>query len=155
LSNPCPLQLLGFPLSHINASDMKSTSHDIVMANFGDAVQHFYNTLDDQVVQDTGCSVHGNHCMSQSGRDNPGLLHPMLGVIGTPCQPFSRQRTKRSAEGSVAGHSKFPTTFKDLLAWLETYEPQCGTCEQVEGFTQAESPSVPESPMDRPGLSAM
>jgi len=93
--------------------------------------------------------------MSQSGRDNPGLLHPMLGVIGTPCQPFSRQRTKRSAEGSVAGHSKFPTTFKDLLAWLETYEPQCGTCEQVEGFTQAESPSVPESPMDRPGLSAM
>ena len=72
-----------------------------------------------------------------------------LAVVGTPCQPYSRQRVKRSMAGSMEGHKSHSTTFGDLLLWLDGLEPRAVVAEQVIGFTQPESVDVRTTPFER------
>ena len=72
-----------------------------------------------------------------------------LGVIGTPCQPYSRQRVKRSQAGSVENHKSNSTTFTDLLHWLGGLNPKACVAEQVVGFNQPESVEVRTTPLQR------
>lgn len=76
-----------------------------------------------------------------------------FGIIGTPCQPFSRQRVKRSAEGSVKGHKSYSTTFDDFVSWMTHFQPKAGCAEQVEGLDIPESTSDRRTPMERPDCS--
>ncbi|CAK9013183.1 Uncharacterized protein SCF082_LOCUS11820 [Durusdinium trenchii] len=138
--------LLGIPVSRYNCSDPKSESFHIVNENFRyDAIgiHRFHKNLQEQMAE----MCDPTH--SDAPKVEQLMEDPDMAIIGTPCQPFSKQRTKRSVEGSVRGHSKFDTTFVDLIAWLATFEPKCGCCEQVEGLDRPESASNKTTPMER------
>jgi hypothetical protein len=74
---------VGIPVEGIACSDLKQ-SYDMASVNF--------QSLQAQIHG--GCLIHPH-----VGR----LRCPDLACTGTPCQPFSRQRTKRSTAGSVVG----------------------------------------------------
>ena len=125
-------------------ADPKPASFDIITENFPASVTHFFPNLQAQVGAD-GCKLHPQH-----GSCAFFKKPPHLGVIGTPCQPFSRQRCKRSAEGSVRAHAKYDTTFVDMIDWLKCFEPMVAIGEQVAGIDIPESVTNPETPLDRP-----
>ena len=134
--------MLGFQIGHINACDIKSISRDIIFENFDGQVNHFWKSLDEQVENFDACC-----CLCPEWANE----EPDIGVIGTPCQPFSRQRNKRSADGSVRSHSKYETTFTDMMEWLNAFQPKTAIGEQVEGFMCPESVSIRTTPLERPG----
>ena len=135
-------QLLGIPVESMACCDLKRESLQMVSANFPH-LQHFHYNLQDQTAG-ASCSAHpGKFC-------RPAKV-PDLAVIGSPCQPFSRQRVKRSVVGSVRGHSSFETTMSDLPTWLEAHQPRCAIAEQVHGLDVAESVQDPVTPLQRPG----
>ncbi|CAK9110160.1 unnamed protein product [Durusdinium trenchii] len=138
-------KLLGIPVESYNCSDPKPESYSIVNLNFGPQVASFHKTLQEQISR----LVEPCHSDSQEAADAKHLENPDLAVAGTPCQPFSRQRSKRSADNSVRSHSKFSTTFVDLLDWLRAFEPKCGAFEQVEGLDCPESTACRTTPLER------
>ena len=142
-----PLQLLGFRFQSISASDLKPESYEMIRENFHD-LTHFYMSMDDQ-TRGTGC-VHSKASGCAGFMPNFHVESPDLGITGTPCQPFSRQRVKRSAPGSVAGHKAYDTTFTDLVCWLHSFEPKVAIVEQVEGMDIRESSACPTSPLQQP-----
>ena len=128
----------------INCSDLKSMSYEVVRRNFSN-LTHFFDSLEGQ-IDGAGCYIH------------PGLdavdcnyeMGPELFVLGTPCQPFSKQRTKRHHPNSVVEHPRYDVTFTDTVNWLQHFEPKSGCMENVLGFDCAEDWSAaPEkdSPM--------
>eukprot|EP00438_Fugacium_kawagutii_P030561 Skav222976 [mRNA] locus=scaffold2762:15098:16594:+ [translate_table: standard] len=133
--------LLGIKLGAISCSDIKKESFAMVRENFEPT--HFHSTMQNQIKQ-VACWMHPAHLCQFQTVDGPDLA-----VVGTPCQPFSRQRVKRSASGSVRAHSKFDTTFKDLIDWLSEFEPKTAVAEQVVGLHSPESSSERSTPMDR------
>ena len=130
----------------VGASDPKRSSFNMVMENFADSLDHFHT------------------CMLNQYENEPCVLHPDrrqcstapyadIGVCGTPCQPFSRQRVKRSAEGSVVNHMKYETTNTDVTSWLRAHMPKTAVLEQVMGLTIPEHSNTTETPLDRQGAS--
>ena len=77
--------MIGIPVNHISASDIKPQSHDMIRENF--CVDHWYDSLEDQIAD---------------APDEVGTYD--IAVIGTPCQPFSRQRVKRSESSRQVQH---------------------------------------------------
>ena len=73
----------------------------------------------------------------------------MLAVLGTPCPPFSTQRTKRFKVNSVREHAAYGTTFNSTLAFLETFNPVTAVLEQVAGFDMPESEADETTPLTR------
>ena len=106
----------------------------MIRENFHD-LTHFYMSMDDQ-TRGTGC-VHSKASGSAGFMPNFHVESPDLGITGTPCQPFSRQRVKRSAPGSVAGHKAYETTFTDLVCWLHSFEPKVAIVSRWRGWTSA------------------
>lgn len=100
-------------------------------------------------IDGTGCVLHGARASWKGGDGVSDAVEFDIGVIGTPCQPLSRQRLKRSQPGSVKGHSKYHTTFDDFVQWISAYEPKAGCAEQVEGLDMAESTSTANTPLQR------
>ena len=117
------------------------------MANFGATVTHFFASMESQAF-DCSCLLHEK--ATTCGADTCGAAD--LAVVGTPCQPYSRQRVKRSEDGSVRAHKKYDATFKEFLDLLQSYEPKACVGEQVEGFTSPESAADPTTPFERRGL---
>lgn len=138
-------KLLGIPVESFSCSDPKSDSFQICDANFGQKIHQWHPDLREQMShQERPCNSDSQQaCEAGMFEDVP------LACIGTPCQPFSRQRTKRSAENSVRSHSKFETTMTELSDWLQTFEPRCAICEQVEGIAMPESKSCRTTPLER------
>ena len=138
---------MGMHLDTINCSDLKTLSHDVIAANFEGQLSHFFSTVADQIAGED-CSYHSSGAPVICSEPTA----PDLGCIGSPCQPFSRQRVKRHHPGSVQAHKDYDTTFTDLVDWLVHFEPKAGFAEQVEGF---ELPDLKTSankvtPLDRP-----
>lgn len=140
-----PCQLLGFHIESISASDLKSVSYEVVRRNFA-CLEHFFDSLDGQ-VSSAGCALHP--CLDAANCEYKP--DPDVFVAGTPCQPFSRQRTKRHHPLSVQAHPRYHVTFEDLIGWLEKFEPKSGCIENVEGFDIAEHPGAEDqtSPMQQ------
>lgn len=134
-------QLLRIPVKEIVCCDLKKECFDMAMANV-EKVGHFHESLQAQIA--------GSHCYMHSGNKCTPDKCPDLFICGTPCQPFSMQRSKRSMEGSVRQHAKWSTTFVDLIEWLGTFQPKAGFLEQVLGIDQAESTSDRKTPLSRP-----
>ena len=139
------LQLLGFTVRSYNCSDPKPASYNMVMENFGDTVSHFFPCMWCQ-SENEECKLHPGKICAEASR-----VSFDIGVCGTPCQPFSRQRVKRSAEGSVRNHSLFEATNSDLMDWLRCHRPKVSVVEQVMGLSIPESTSSTTTPLDRPG----
>lgn len=72
-----------------------------------------------------------------------------VGVYGTPCTPFSKQRAKRHVSGSVISHDKYQVTFEEALGWMAEFLPKASTMEQVRGFNEKISVDEDETPMER------
>ena len=119
---------------------MKPEFRQIIMANF--TPEHIHVTMQQQ-LQNSPCALHPDNkacCLSPAD----------LLVMGTPCPPFSTQRTKRFVHGSVKQHRDFNVT------WLSAHEAICSclhgaiVLEQVEGFAKKE-PGEDETPLNLPG----
>ena len=127
----------------------------MITQNFPASVKHFFNTLEDQ-VEGLACKIHGGNCFGRKIHDGccscNGHEDIDLGMLGTPCQPFSRQRVKRSQAGSVKGHGKYLTTFRDLIQFLKTFEPRTAVLEQVAGIDTPESTIDRRTPLQRSGM---
>lgn len=61
---------------------------------------------------------------------------PDLMLVGSPCHPFSTQRSDRYAASSVEDHHEFGVCFESLVSFLKTVEPRVCISEQVEGFNR-------------------
>lgn len=60
--------------------------------------------------------------------------------MGTPCDPFSEQRTKRYVNGSVKEHPLYNVTFRDAIGLLrKECAPKAAILEQVMGFDKPET----------------
>ena len=106
---------------------------------------HMFDTLEEQTAQGP-CLLHPR-C---TGGCKAAPVSPDFAVSGTPCHPFSRQRAKRFAPGSVACHDEFKTTFKSLFEWYVAFEPRCIILEQVMGFDMPEFKGDTSTPAQRP-----
>lgn len=136
-----PWQLLGIKVSKLSASDIKRQSYDMIKENMD--VTHWAWSLADQTMG--SCKEHyPDSCDQGESRGDYDVA-----VCGTPCQPFSMQRTKRTLPGSVKNHGKFSTTMDDLVTWLEHYQPKTAVAEQVEGLGVAESTDEKTTPLQR------
>ena len=70
-------------------------------------------------------------------------------VTGSPCNPFSTQRSKRFKPGDVAKHAASGVTFDSVVAMYQSHEPKVGVTEQVEGFDKPVSAMDRVTPMQR------
>lgn len=114
-------------------------------ANFP-GVHHVHATLEDQ-VNGCPCLLHPSNVTCGCGEESPDLS-----VLGTACDPYSRQRPKRFVTGSVKSHQDYLTTFRDTLDFLTRFEPHTAIMEQVAGFTMVYSSSEEDTPKKRPEL---
>ena len=103
-------------------SEGNSAYRDVITSNHGLEVNQVFSDVDDQI------SYHHEH-----GRDRPTVD---VGVTGSPCNPFSTQRSKRFQDGDVASHKFFETTMVSIIRFYEVLEPRLGITEQVCGFDQ-------------------
>lgn len=126
-------------MDRYSCSDCKDIAFKMIMKNFPD-VQHFFGSMFSQ-NEGEDCKFHEGFCPPSSNND--------VAVLGTPCQPFSRQRSKRSIEGTVRSHSKYETTFSDMLDFLKCHQPRCAVAEQVEGLTIPEFSGSVDRPVER------
>ena len=92
----------------------------------------------------------GEGCLKHVGRCGNRQSSPRLAVFGTPCDPFSKQRSKRWCDGSVKSHGDFATTFQDVYKLLEMEEPLIIIMEQVDGFDMPFSSTDKQTPRERP-----
>ena len=79
--------------------------------------------------------------------DGDKTIH--FGICGAPCDPFSRQRSKRFHDGSVKDHSDYGVLMTETINFYKKYEPHAGIVEQVFGFKMACSSSDRETPMNK------
>ena len=92
------------------------------------------------------CLLHGKAASCRKGSQID------VAIFGTPCDPFSEQRNKRYADGSVCQHPLFEVTFTDAFNLLTgAQSPNACVLEQVLGFNERESRTREETPMERPG----
>lgn len=147
---PCCHQELGIAFDILSVSESNRGYRKFLEVNFGDRIRHMFEDFQDQ-IDGKPCLLHQGQCLSCTGCGNS--VEPAdLAVLGTPCRPFSRQRTKRWANGSVQSHQHFKTTFSTAYNFLEVKNPQCCILEQVEGFDAPFSSEDPVTPKQRQGF---
>ena len=109
-------------------------------ANF--AVEHMHASLDAQ--------TDGQICLKHRLQSKGCLCFDCsLGIAGTPCKPYSLQRPKRFADGSVKGHRDHKLTESELVSWLAQTCPEAGFFENVPGWDMPEHVDEAETPMAR------
>ena len=106
-----------------------------------------HERIEDQ-LRDSACCLHpqAQSCAAVAGHDKVDML-----VTGSPCDPFSVQRTKRFNEDAVKSHPDFETTMSSVVAMYQKYEPKVGVLEQVKGFNMPFHSGAPGTPLDRWG----
>ena len=135
-------QALGIEAEMIGVAEPHEEFRTFIHANHAEMVQHMHRTMEDQVQ---GCS-----CLHHAGGRGCELSKPDLGILGTPCNPFSGYRKQwRVKPGTVENHKLYDVTFSSALEWLEHFHPPTCVLEQVEGFTSPLSCDVSETPFDR------
>ena len=124
---------------------MNPIYRDFIRINQGAAVKHLYNSLESMLASDKEpCLLHPQRRCC--GEPDPGIA---LGVTGSPCNPFSTQRTKRFSDGSISNHAMSVTTMASVLNFYTAWEPHAGITEQVQGFGMRTSSSDPETPLEK------
>ena len=144
--------MLNINFEILSCSDMKKISREICEANFTDVkIQHFFESMEDQRRQTKPCSLHEDALDVDTMKPMPCThgRRPRIAVFGAPCQPFTRQRDKRSVDGSVRAHSKFHVQMQESLDWMARFMPEAAISEQVEGFSQPETKQDTSNPLDR------
>lgn len=125
---------------------MNSDYRSFFLANHPGKFRHVFTSLEDQLRDGPcwACSNGGKSCDRAHGS-----LDAL--VTGSPCDPFSVQRSKRFAQGSVKTHEDFETTMRSVTEAYGKYEPVIGIMEQVMGFLLPMEAGSEETPFARYG----
>ena len=151
----CPArQALGIPFVVLSASDPNMKCRAFVEANYPDhAPPHWFADISEQ-YDGKACTKHpyGTGCDACS----VGSQGLDFAITGSPCHPFSVQRSERLRGVNIQEHSEYHTTMSSLLRWSKCFEPKVWVMEQVEGFDmpvqQKNSMTRPEqTPLQKPG----
>ena len=124
-------QALGIDFTAVSISEANETYRNVIQANHRHAIQTVFDDVKAQV---------NHHRLAKASPD--------IGVTGSPCNPFSCQRTKRFATGNVASHVDFDTTMTSVVDFYSTVEPKLGITEQVMGFEKPFSSSDDRTPLN-------
>jgi hypothetical protein len=139
----------------VSASEMESSYRDFCSVNYPGKICHMYGTLEEQVKGTVVCKT----CEGSLTSEIIGACKPLselpkgssvnILVSGSPCDPFSLQRTKRFAEGNVKTHQQFDVTMTQVADCYLASEPEKGIFEQVWGFCLPFEKGGSETPKDR------
>ncbi|CAE8638766.1 unnamed protein product [Polarella glacialis] len=134
------LEALGIPFHACSTSEPNPSFRKFAHCNH--AVDHAHEFLRGQ-ADDAPCTLHphARSCCVPCSVD--------LSIFGTPCPPFSQQRSKRMVSGTVKNHVLYSTTFGEATAFLERKEPKAAVMEQVRGFDKPEYAGDKSTPMRR------
>lgn len=102
-----------------------------------------YTSLQEQVAQQSTCTVCEGTlrtqllgaCRPKEELDTLGKKDVDILLSGSPCDPFSMQRSKRFGDDSVKTHYQFEVSMKQVIDLYIVYEPLKMVFEQVMGFT--------------------
>ena len=117
----------------MSCSDPSEKCLSFVKANHGMSMPtHWRRDLDTQRCNGP-CMMHP---YASEGCDScpVGRGSVDFSLTGSPCHPFSQQRSTRFDGSSVCAHHEFETTMKSLLEWADRYCPRVWIMEQVRGF---------------------
>ena len=135
---------MNIPFNILSAADPKSKCMDMVQANLKRKVPtHWFSTLDMQRMR-LQCTRH-----PYATTCDACPVSPDIGICGTPCHPFSRQRQGRFLQSSVEDHGEFDVSMSQFFSWMERFEPRAQVCEQVLGFDQPFHCGSSETPLQR------
>ncbi len=110
------LQALGIDFQLLSASDTCKSYRSLIVENHRPQILHMFTSAEAQAAGKAPCEL-----CRQTGRTGPCKADGDLGlevdllVSGSPCDPFSTQRTKRFADGSVVEHTDFSVTMETVL----------------------------------------
>ena len=128
----------------MSASDPNLKNRDMLACNMPACKPtHWYMYLEDQRMGNP-CSLHPSAVSC-----NPCPVQADIGMCGTPCHPFSTQRSKRFAPDSVQQHAECDIALGQFLEWMETFEPVVQIFEQVVGFSLPFTTGGTETPLSR------
>lgn len=141
LAESTVLQVLGISHKILSASDNDTGALDFIRANF--EVEHLHDSMESQTSGQTCllCRSKGKCCVIPKRAD--------LFVAGLPCKPYSLQRAKRFASGSVKGHSAYDLAFGEFAEWLNVHNPKSGVFENVMGMDMGEDSADESTPLRR------
>ncbi|CAE8649286.1 unnamed protein product [Polarella glacialis] len=131
---------LGIPIRCLGTSEPCEAFREFAQSNHD--ADHWHLTMQDQ-IEDKPCTIH------KDATSCCVVVQPDYLVMGTPCNPFSRQRNKRFHEKSVMQHELAQHTFTDAYLLLEKYEPPSATMEQSDGFSAPLHAGSDDSPLKR------
>ena len=127
------LQALGLNFTAVSLSEANPDYRCVIETNYPNQVEKVFSDVKDQIL------FHKKKHGSDGEVD--------LGVTGSPCNPFSTQRTKRFSDGDVVSHHQFETTMTSIIEFYEHVEPKLGITEQVAGFDKPLSTTQSETPL--------
>ena len=139
------------PFTVASASEQNSDYRNFFLANHPGKFKHVYSTIQDQLKGREGraCCLHestnnGSGCDPWAASSCIDLM-----VTGSPCDPFSVQRSKRFRHDAVKTHKDFDTTMDSVVSMYRKFEPSVGILEQVKGFIMPFVAGGAETPLDR------
>lgn len=129
---------MGIPYEMVSGSEPEGAFRAFAEANHD--FHHLYRDLSDQ-LHCRQCTLHPARKSCQPDDGECDIL-----VMGTPCNPFSQQRSKRF-QGTVLNHSLAHHTFEDAYSMLEKVKPIHAILEQTHGFGMVIQTGATQSPM--------
>ena len=121
---------------------------DFVNVNYADLVPtHWFHSIEDQ-THHRACSLHP-YAVDGCDACPTGRGMADFAIAGSPCHPFSQQRSQRFSQKSVEQHGEYMTTMSSLLEWANHFEPKCWVMEQVRGFDMPFQKQGTETPLQR------
>lgn len=124
-----------------SASECNACFRTVLQSNH--EVKHVHQTMSSQVS--------GQPCLLHPHAEGCKLPEGDLCVFGTPCPPYSSQRSKRYVEGTVKQHPLWSVTFVDAVEMLVKHSHKAVVMEQVPGFDKVEASGLctEETPMSQ------
>lgn len=133
---------MGIPFTLAGVSEPNPDFQKVLTANFDP--QHLHETIRDQV---DGCA-----CTLHPLAEGCSVADPPCDLVclGTPCPPYSDQRTTRYCAAGVDSHPLASITTEDARDMICLQNHKAIIMEQVSGFDKADQAGKPDStPMRR------
>ena len=112
-------QALGLPFTVMSCSDPNLQCREFVNLNYPDLVPtHWFHSIEDQ-YQHKPCSLHP-YAVEGCDACPTGKGMADFAIAGSPCHPFSQQRSQRFCQKSVEQHGEYVTTMSSLLQWANS-----------------------------------
>ena len=141
------MKALGLPFTVMSCSDPNMQCRGFVKHNYPELAPT--HCLEDQCSH-RPCSMHP-YAVDGCDACPTGRGTADFAIAGSPCHPFSQQRSQRFSHMSVEKHHEYRTTMSSLLQWANHFEPKSWVMEQVRGFDMPFEKQATETPLKRRG----